>query len=121
MTCPKCGSADIRASRSDRWSDIFHRFRGRDTYRCRNCRMRFYASESAQPGPKQADQSKPTHRHPKLISTRKKKRLIRRLIVISIFALAFIMFWFFLRYLTTEKSPAQDSGTVSSLHDSSPA
>jgi flagellar basal body-associated protein FliL len=75
--------------------------------------MRFYASESAEPGPLKADQSKSTHRHPKLISTRSKKRLVRRLIVISIFALAFIIFWFFLHYLTTEKSPSQDSGAVS--------
>ena len=50
------------------------------------------------------------------MSTRSKKRLIRRLVVISIFALAFIVFWFFLRYLTTEKSPSQDSGASSVSH-----
>ena len=81
-------------------------------FRCRDCRMRFYASESAQTAPKLAEQSKPIHRHPKLISTRRKKRLIRRLIVISIFTLAFLVFWLFLRYLTSEKSPTQDSGAV---------
>jgi hypothetical protein len=35
-------------------------------------------------------------------------------IVISTFALAGLMFWFFLRYLTTEKSASQDSGAISS-------
>ncbi len=55
------------------------------------------------------------------MSTRSKKRLIRRLVVISIFALAFIVFWLFLRYLTTEKSPSQDSGAVSYPLTSSPS
>jgi preprotein translocase subunit SecG len=116
MTCPKCGSSDIRASRSARWSDVFHRVRGRETFRCRNCRKRFYASGSTESGLQQGDQSKHTHRPAKLMSTRSKKRLIRRLVVISIFALAFIVFWFFLRYLTTEKSPSQDSGASSVSH-----
>ena len=62
---------------------------------------------------KQVDQSNHTHRPAKLMSTRSKKRLIRRLIVISIFALASIIFWLFLRYLTTEKSSSQDSMAVS--------
>jgi hypothetical protein len=34
------------------------------------------------------------------------------MIVIATFAVAGLLFWFFLRYLTTEKSPSQDSGTV---------
>jgi hypothetical protein len=34
--------------------------------------------------------------------------------VIAIFAVAFILFWFFLRYLTTEHMPAPESRFVSS-------
>ena len=41
--------------------------------------------------------------------------------MISIFAVAFILFLFFLRYLTTERSPSQDSGAVSSPLASSPS
>jgi multidrug efflux pump subunit AcrB len=48
------------------------------------------------------------------MSTRSKNRLVRRLFVILIFAVAFIIFLFFLRYLTTERMPASDSGAVSS-------
>jgi multidrug efflux pump subunit AcrB len=48
----------------------------------------------------------------KLLSTRSKKRLARRLVVVSIFALAFAAFWLFLRYLTTERTPSQDSSVV---------
>jgi len=55
------------------------------------------------------------------MSTRSKKRLIRRLIVITIFAVAFLLFLLFLRYLTSEKSPSQDSGAVSSPLASSPS
>ncbi len=83
--------------------------------------MRFYASDSTKPGPEQVDKSKHPYRPAKLMSTRSKKRLIRRLVVISIFALAFIVFWLFLRYLTTEKSPSQDSGAVSYPLTSSPS
>jgi hypothetical protein len=114
MTCPKCGSSDIRASRRTRWSDVFQWVRGRETFRCRTCRQRFFASDSTEPGPQQVVQSNHSHRPAKLMSTRSKKRLVRRLVVISIFAVAFIVFWLFLRYLTTEKSSSQDSGAVSS-------
>jgi multidrug efflux pump subunit AcrB len=121
MTCPQCGSSDIRTSRHARWSNVFQRIRGREAFRCRACRKRFFASPSTDPGPQQAIQAKQTHRHAKLISTRSRKRLVRRLVVISIFALAFIAFLLFLRYLTTEKSPSQDSGAVSSHLTSSPS
>jgi preprotein translocase subunit SecG len=82
-------------------------------FRCRSCRKRFYASDSTESGQRQVDKSKHTHRPAKFMSDRSKKRLIRRLVVISIFALAFIVFWLFLRYLTTEKSSSQDSRAVS--------
>lgn len=48
------------------------------------------------------------------MSTRSKNRLVRRLIVILIFAVAFVIFWYFLRYLTSEPSPPRDSGATSS-------
>jgi hypothetical protein len=114
MTCPQCGSSEIRVSRSTRWSDVFQRVRGREAFRCRKCRVRFSASVSPESGPKRPVQSKQTHWPTKLMSTRSKNRLVRRLFVILIFAVAFIIFLFFLRYLTTERMPASDSGAVSS-------
>ncbi len=48
------------------------------------------------------------------MSSRSKKRLVRRLVVATIFTVAFIIFLFFLRYLTTERDPAPDSGAVTS-------
>ncbi len=114
MTCPECGSSEIRASRSIRWSDVFQRVRGREAFRCRKCRQRFFASVSPESGPGRAVQSKQTRRPSKLMSIRSKNRLVRRLILILIFAVAFVIFLFFLRYLTTERIPAPDSGATSS-------
>jgi hypothetical protein len=114
MTCPKCGSSDIRTSKSAHWNDVFQRVRGREALRCRKCRLRFFASNMAEPGSERVIQSKHTPRSAKLMSPRTKKHLVRRLIVISIFAVAFVLFLFFLRYLTTERMPASDSGAVSS-------
>ena len=39
---------------------------------------------------------------------------MKRLVVVAIFAFAFVLFWFFLRYLTTERAPSEGSGIVSS-------
>jgi transcriptional regulator NrdR family protein len=120
MICPECGSSEIRASKSTCWRDVFQRVRGREAFRCRQCRLRFFASESSVSVPERVVQSKPTHRPTKLVSTRMKKRLARQLTVIAIFAVALVIFLFFLRYLTTERSPSEDSGAVSSHLTCSP-
>jgi hypothetical protein len=113
MICPQCGSTNIRNSRRARWGDVFQRIRGLAAFRCRKCRQRFFASDSAEPGQERIVQSKQSHRPKRLISSQTKHRLIRRLIVIAIFTVAFALFWYFLRYLTTEPRPASDSGAVS--------
>jgi hypothetical protein len=76
--------------------------------------MRFFAADLAVAALKPAAVSRGIHRPVKLMSPRSKRRLVRRLTVISIFALAAIIFLFFLRYLTTERTPSPDSGAVSS-------
>jgi hypothetical protein len=114
MTCPECGSSEVRASSSTRWNDFLQRVRGREAFRCRKCRLRFFASPSSDSGSKPTEQSTDIRRPNKLMSTRSKKRLVRRLIAVVIFAAAFALFWFFLRYLTTERMPTTDSGAVNS-------
>jgi transposase-like protein len=42
--CPKCGSSDIRRSKSDGFYAVLQRVFGRWPFRCRSCRMRFYRS-----------------------------------------------------------------------------
>jgi hypothetical protein len=112
MTCPHCGSTDIRSSKRAHLGDAFQRFRGLEPFRCRKCRKRFFASESSLSDGERIVVSKATHRPVKLMSVRKKQRLVRQLTVIGIFAVAFVLFYFFLRYLIREPKPASDTGAV---------
>jgi hypothetical protein len=114
MICPACGSTDIRVSKHPHWDDFLQRARGREAFRCRKCRLRFFASPGSEADPVPVHQSTHTHRPKRLISSRTKNRLVKRVVVISIFAVAFILFWFFLRYLTTEHMLAPESRFVSS-------
>jgi preprotein translocase subunit SecG len=41
-----------------------------------------------------------------------RRRFKRRLVVIAIFAVAFLLFLLFLRYLITERTPPQDSSVA---------
>jgi len=42
LSCPKCGSSDVRRSKSEGiWGGLARMF-GRWPYRCRSCRIRFY-------------------------------------------------------------------------------
>jgi hypothetical protein len=113
MNCPKCGSTDLRTSKHAHWGDIFQRARGREAIRCRKCRLRFFVDRVIDANGKETI-AQSTHRPKsvKLLSSRTKHRLAKRLVVISIFAVAFIVFWLFLRYLTTERMPGSDSGAV---------
>ena len=99
MTCPKCSSTDVRTSQSSRWDDLFQRVRGRDVFRCRSCRLRFFVAAPVGAGAKPEGH-------------RRKQRLRRRLLVIAIFVGAFMIFWYFLRYITTEKDSPSSSGAT---------
>ena len=112
MTCPKCGSTRIRASKRATWKDALQRIQGRTAFRCQNCHNRFFEAGIEPTG------LKPKGSAVKLIRTRTKKKLAKKLVVFSIFAVAFIVFWLFLRYLTTDRAPASDSMLtgVTTLH-----
>jgi len=47
--CPKCGSTDIRRSKSDGFFAVIQRIFGRWPFRCRSCRQRFYRVSDAPP------------------------------------------------------------------------
>jgi hypothetical protein len=46
------------------------------------------------------------------MSVRRKQRIFRTLTVIAIFAAAALIFWYFLRYLTSEPSAPRESEVV---------
>jgi len=111
MTCPKCGSNNLRQSRSGNWLDIFHRAARQDPFRCRDCRHRFYASnsgETADSSTTDAKSSKRSHRPKPWIG----KRTRRRLVEAAIFVAMLLLFLVFLRYLTQERTPPSDSGSA---------
>ena len=45
------------------------------------------------------------------LGTRRKNRLKRRLITIAIFAAISLIFWLFLRYMTTDRQPPPSYGS----------
>ena len=47
LHCPKCGSSDIRRSKSTGLIAAILRAFGRWPFRCRSCRMRYYKSADA--------------------------------------------------------------------------
>ena len=112
MICPQCGGADTRASRKTYPMDLLHRILGKEPFRCRTCHRRFYSSESAG-APSSLPSPSPRKKQAKGMHSRSRRRRKLQLIALAIFALAFIVFWLFLRYVTQEKSPAQDSGALS--------
>ena len=112
MTCPACGSSEIRVSHYACWRDYFERMCGQEAYRCRSCRVRFYASKSALSSEAHSASLKSSRRKDPRLRASAKKRFIRRLIMAVIFGTAFIIFWYFLRYLTAEPHPASDTSGI---------
>jgi len=47
--CPRCGSTDIRTSKSHRKLDFLLRSFSLQPHRCRSCRKRFYMRKQAPP------------------------------------------------------------------------
>jgi putative flippase GtrA len=83
--------------------DAFHHVFGREAYRCRECRIRFYGAKSAALETSASDHSSKSRQWSfGQASPSEHRRLMRRLTLFAIFALAFIIFWFFLRFLTAE-------------------
>jgi hypothetical protein len=109
LNCPECGSANTRLSRQAHAIDVFHRVFGREAYRCRECRCRFYGLKSAAPEMAASHRGSDSRRWSLWPgSSYQRKRLRRGLELLVIFAVAFIIFWFFLRYLTREPdTPAE--------------
>ena len=93
--------------------------RGNGAFRCRACRKRFYAPETSAAGLKQAIRAMSNPRSQSRVSVRARRRLVHKLVVISIFAVAFVFFWFFLRFITAEANPnSSPSGIGNVLSDS---
>jgi len=112
MICPQCGGADTRASRKSYPMDLLHRMLGKEPFRCRTCHTRFYSADSVGAPSSLRSPSRRKHQA-KGMHSRSRRHRKRQLIALAIFALAFIVFWILLHYVTQEKSSGQDSGSRS--------
>ena len=110
IPCPSCGSTEVRISKRSHWSDVFHLAGGREAFRCRNCRRRFFVKQAEEKSISTSSRQGSNQRSRPRMSTTAKRRLQRKLLIIFIFALALTIFGFFLRYILREPSPPSDSG-----------
>jgi len=98
--------------------DALRRIGGRVPYRCRKCRHRFFSSEvlvlsdAELAHSAKAGQRSKAHRSARKKGPRSRTRLVRGLITVAIFAAMFLIFWIFLRYLTSERERVQNSGAL---------
>jgi hypothetical protein len=114
MTCPNCGSSDIRVSRNPHFADVFRHIRGQEAYRCRKCRGRFYGVKSAEIEKTSSGRSSLSRRWSLWHGDpRQRRRLLRGAILITVLAVAFAIFWFFLTFITTERTPPSGEGSNS--------
>lgn len=121
MVCPSCGSSEIRVSRHPHAMDMLERLRGRQPYRCRKCRGRFYSSNPLPPDvsngslSSQTSRRSSTRKSPRKTNPRNRRHLLKTLTAVVIFAAMFVIFWWFLRYLTTERDPSPDATSLRSI------
>jgi hypothetical protein len=115
MNCPSCGNSETRPSQHSYWSDFFQRLRGREPYRCRKCRLRFYSDESPSQDAGGAKLSPVENRSNREISKARRRRIIRGAIAIAIFAAMFLIFLVLLNYLTSDRGPQREFGRIDSF------
>ncbi len=114
MTCPKCGSEDVRHSQRPRSSDLLQGIGGKAAYRCRKCRERFFGVPSAYAGSKPARKPLRPISLASKMNSKKANRIKRRMTAIAVFFGVFLIFLLLLRYLTTER-PTESSVRQSDL------
>jgi hypothetical protein len=114
MTCPQCASSDIRRSNNSSWKDVLPRLRGRQAFRCRKCRHRFFAQASAQPATSDPDRHAAKIKGDPFSKQWKKRRLFRTIIGVAVIIAMLSLFGLFLRYIAEDHPPkdnAQDMST----------
>ncbi len=112
MNCPACGKSDIRRSHSSDWRDNFERLLGRQAYRCRKCRQRFYYPAVGELARRNSGLAQ--KKGVKVRDFRRRKRVMRRIIAVAVFVVMFSLFGLFLRHISQDHPPqsnAQDMGS----------
>ena len=112
MNCPKCDSSEIRRSSRIKWSDPFHFVLGQHAFRCRKCRVRFYAVSKTTPDDAPAAKRMPRKRFHISELRRNLKHIRPWMWEAAIFGFMLLIFLVFLRYLTREPSAGPEGSRV---------
>jgi hypothetical protein len=92
----------VRRSRRFKPLDALWFAAGRKPYRCRDCRTRFYRTDSAAVSRSSRRQARSEKRRAVHFST----RLRRKVLQAAVFLLMLLIFLVFLRYITQERYPS---------------
>lgn len=92
IVCPNCRSTDTRPSSYKKWEDLLHLFE--EAWRCRNCRLRFYARESLTGSSASMSRPRHTHRHHRSFIAR--THILEFGIVIAAFVVLIFVFGYFI-------------------------
>jgi hypothetical protein len=115
MNCPSCGNSDVRRSRSLSRRDGFQRVLGRQAYRCRTCRQRFYCSAFEEPRRSLGIFQK--KRGVRVVDFRRRKRMMRRVVTVVVFVVMFSLFGLFLRHISQDHPPQGNSQEMGSPNE----
>jgi len=117
MNCPKCDSSHVRRSHHIKWGDLFHSPFGKHAFRCRTCRLRFYAAENTAPAEGPARKLKPRKRPRTSGLKRGLTRMRPWMWEAAIFVFMLLIFFVFLRYLTREPAAGPEGGRATFTSD----
>jgi hypothetical protein len=82
--------------------DVIYHMRGQEAYRCRTCRQRFYGPKSAALGMEKSHRPKKFLHAPQSHKRfERRERLPYQIMFVALFAVAFLIFWLFLRYIAS--------------------
>jgi type VI protein secretion system component VasF len=85
---------------------------GRQAYRCRTCRQRFYCSAFEEP--RRGSGFSQKKRGVKVVDFRRRNRMMRRVVTVVVFVVMFSLFGLFLRHISQDHLPqsnTQDTGS----------
>jgi hypothetical protein len=100
LTCPTCGSDNVRRSRRRSIVGLLQRWRGLRRYRCRECRRTFYSQLSPAESQSNGIRARRTREHRRIQpSPYKERSLRRRATELILFLCLVVIFYAALKYL----------------------
>lgn len=103
MTCPSCGSPNVRVSKRNPTFAFIHQMQGLERFRCRECRNAFWDKP-----PKNDDEERIRRKRQRAWGSFIQSRRRRGLIEITLFIAMLLIFFVTIRYLVNKtEGPSQ--------------